>query len=76
MVNREICIGMVVDAVVCQYPHKTVDLEDETNIIERVIEKCFWHGGFAIFNIIALDLHILMRLCVDKYHPLATIVRG
>ena len=54
---------------------KTVYLEDETNIIERVIEKSFGHGGFAIFNIMASKLHISMRPCVDKLHPFPTIAR-
>ena len=53
---------------------KTVELEDETNIVERIIEMCFGHGGSAIFNIMASKLHILMRRCVGDFHLFPTSV--
>ena len=44
---------MAADTVVCQTHMKTVKLEDETNMIERVIETCLGVRGSAIFNFIA-----------------------
>ena len=55
---------------------KTVELEDETNMIERVIETCSVFRASAIFNIMASKLHISMRRCVDKFHPFPNIARG
>ena len=56
------------------YQMKTVELEEETNIIERTIEKCSGNSSSTIFNIIASKSHISMGWCVHKFHPFPTIV--
>lgn len=46
---------------------KTVELENDTNIVERGINK-----GSGI-PITALNLHILMRQYIDEFHQFPTM---
>ena len=43
---------------------KTVEFEDETNMVERRMKKRCGFGGSAMFNIMASKPHISMRRCV------------
>ena len=65
--NRDFSMGMAAIQRYNENHMKTVDFEDETNMVERGRKKRSAFGASEIFNIMASKPHISMRLCVFNF---------